>query len=171
MNLDKVSHGEKFPKEVKVFIEIAQGSGVKYELDKESGLLYVDRFVHTAMGYPFNYGFVPGTHAPDGDAVDVMVISSSVIMPGVIVAARPIGMLQMEDEAGQDNKVIAVPTGKIDPHYAEIHDIADLDTHTKKKIKHFFESYKQLEAGKWVKTGDFLGKEAAEEEIQKSLVK
>lgn len=171
MNLDKISHSEKFPKEVKVFIEIAQGSSVKYELDKESGLLYVDRFVHTAMGYPFNYGFVPGTSAPDGDAVDIMVISSAVIMPGVLVSARPIGILQMEDEAGQDNKVIAVPTGKIDPHYAHINDIADLDEHTKKKIKHFFETYKQLEPGKWVKCGDFLGATEAQEEIANSLVK
>lgn len=171
MNLEKVSSGKNFPHEVNVFIEIAQGSSVKYELDKATGLLYVDRFVHTSMGYPFNYGFIPGTHADDGDPVDVMVISSSVVQPGVLVSARPIGLLQMEDEAGQDNKIIAVPTSKIDPHYEHIHDIKDIDAHTKKKIKHFFESYKQLEPGKWVKTGDFLGKEAAEKEIADSLVK
>jgi inorganic pyrophosphatase len=171
MNLEKISQGKKFPEEVKVFIEIAQGSSVKYELDKETGLLYVDRFVHTSMGYPFNYGFVPATHAADGDPLDVMVISSSTIMPGVLISVRPIGVLKMEDESGEDNKIIAVPTSKIDPHYEEIHDIADIDEHTKKKIKHFFESYKQLEPGKWVKTKDFLGKKEALEEIENSLVK
>jgi inorganic pyrophosphatase len=171
MNLEKVSMGKNFPKEVNVFIEITQGSGVKYELDKETHLLYVDRFVHVAMGYPFNYGFVPNTKADDGDPVDVMVISSSTVMPGAMIKVRPIGVLQMEDEAGMDNKVIAVPIVKIDPHYAEVNDIADIDAHTKKKIKHFFDTYKQLEEGKWVKTGDFLGKEAAEEEIAKGVIK
>lgn len=171
MHLESLSAGKKFPKEVNVFIEISQGSSVKYEVDKESGILRVDRFVHTSAGYPFNYGFIPKTKAPDGDPVDVMVISSDVIIPGAIVSVRPIGLLQMEDEEGQDNKIIAVPVSKIDPHYEDIHDIADIDNHTKKKIKHFFEIYKQLEQDKWVKTGDFLGKDAAEEEIKNSLLK
>jgi inorganic pyrophosphatase len=171
MNLEKITQSKNFPEEVKVFIEITKESAVKYELDKDSGLLYVDRFVHTAMGYPFNYGFVPGTHAPDGDPVDIMVVSSSVIMPGALVEVRPIGMLQMEDEAGEDNKIIAVPTSKIDPHYEDINNITDIDEHTRRKVKHFFETYKQLEPGKWVKTKEFLGKEEALEEIRKSVVK
>ena len=170
MNLEKISAGKKVPDEINVFIEISKGSGVKYELDKESGLLFVDRFVHVAMGYPFAQGFIPATHAKDGDPADVMLIASDAIMPGVLISARPIGMLQMTDEAGEDNKIIAVPSSKIDPHFAEIHDIADIDAHTKKKIKHFFETYKALEPGKWVKTGEFLGAEAAKAEINASLV-
>jgi inorganic pyrophosphatase len=151
-----------------IFIEIPKNSSVKYEIDKETGQLVVDRFMYTAMSYPFNYGFLPDTKAKDGDAVDVMVISTYPVQAGCILPSRIIGMLEMEDEAGSDNKVIAVPTKKIDPFYAHINDIADLDDATKNLIKHFFENYKSIEPGKWVKIKNFLGKDAALKEIEES---
>ncbi|MFH1894834.1 MAG: inorganic diphosphatase [Patescibacteria group bacterium] len=168
MDIAKISAGKNFPKEVNVVIEIPQGSSVKYELDKTSGALMVDRFLYTATVFPFNYGFIPQTHAKDGDPEDVLVISSFPVNSGSIIAARPVGMLEMEDEAGQDSKIIAVPTEKIDPCFAKVQDIGDLDDPTKNKIKHFFETYKQLEPGKWVKVKEFLNKEKALQEISKS---
>ena len=167
--MDKISSGKNPPKEINVFVEIPQNSSVKYELDKGSGAVFVDRFLYTAMNYPFNYGFIPQTRAEDGDPVDVLVISSLPVFSGAVIAARPIGILEMEDEAGLDNKIIAVPTEKIDPQFSEIKDIKDLNEDTKKKIKHFFETYKQLEPGKWVKVKNFSDREAAEKEIIKSL--
>jgi inorganic pyrophosphatase len=169
MDIAKISSGKNFPEEVNVVVEIPQGSSVKYELDKDSGAIFVDRFLYTAMAYPFNYGFIPQTHAKDGDPEDVLVISSLPVNSGSVIPARPIGLLEMEDEAGQDSKIIAVPTGKIDPFFAKVQDISDLDEATKNKIKHFFETYKQLEPGKWVKVKDFLNKEKALLEISKSL--
>lgn len=165
----KLTAGDNAPEEINVFVEIPQGSSIKYEVDKDSGFLFVDRFLHTAMSYPFNYGFVPQTHADDGDAVDVLLISSLPVTPGAVMRARPIGMLEMEDEAGNDNKVLAVPVTKTDAHFADIKDIEDINEHTKNKIKHFFESYKTLEKGKWVKVKNFLGREAALEEIRKGM--
>ncbi|NCN94915.1 inorganic diphosphatase [Candidatus Wolfebacteria bacterium] len=167
--IDKISSGKNPPKEINVFVEIPQNSSVKYELDKDSGAIFVDRFLYTAMSYPFNYGFIPQTHAEDNDPVDVLVISSLPVFSGAVIAARPIGILEMEDEAGLDNKIIAVPTEKIDPQFSEIKDVKDLNEDTKKKIKHFFETYKQLEPNKWVKVRNFLDREAAEKEITKSL--
>ncbi|PIZ45333.1 inorganic diphosphatase [Candidatus Wolfebacteria bacterium CG_4_10_14_0_2_um_filter_39_18] len=169
MMIDKISSGKNPPKEINVFVEIPQNSSVKYELDKDSGAIFVDRFLYTAMSYPFNYGFIPQTHAEDNDPVDVLVISSLPVFSGAVIAARPIGILEMEDEAGLDNKIIAVPTEKIDPQFSEIKDVKDLNEDTKKKIKHFFETYKQLEPNKWVKVRNFLDREAAEKEITKSL--
>ncbi len=165
----KLTAGDNAPEEINVFVEIPQGSSIKYEVDKDSGLLFVDRFLHTAMSYPFNYGFVPQTDAEDGDAVDVLLISSMPVTPGSVVRARPIGMLEMEDEAGMDNKILAVPIKKIDPDYTDIEDITDISEHTKNKIKHFFENMKSLEKGKWVKLKNFLGKDAAMEEIRKCM--
>ena len=169
MDMMKLTAGDNAPEEINVFVEIPQGSSIKYEVDKDSGFLFVDRFLHTAMSYPFNYGFVPQTHADDGDAVDVLLISSLPVTPGAVMRARPIGMLEMEDEAGSDNKVLAVPITKTDAHFADIKDIEDINEHTKNKIKHFFESYKTLEKGKWVKVKNFLGREAALEEIRKGM--
>ena len=169
MDMIKLTAGYNAPEEINVFVEIPQGSSIKYEVDKDSGFLFVDRFLHTAMSYPFNYGFVPQTNADDGDAVDVLLISSMPVTPGSIVRARPIGMLEMEDEAGMDNKVLAVPIKKIDPDYVDIEDIDDISEHTKNKIKHFFENMKSLEKGKWVKLKNFLGKNAAMEEIKKCM--
>lgn len=169
MNTAKLTAGKNAPEEVNVFIEIPQGSSIKYELDKESGVIMVDRFSYTAMFYPFNYGFVPGTTAEDGDPVDVLVISTYPVHPGTIIPSRPIGMLEMEDEEGIDTKILAVPTVKVDPFFAGIKDIGDIDETTKKKIQHFFNHYKELEPGKWVKTKNFLGKEKALEAIKKAI--
>jgi inorganic pyrophosphatase len=169
MNLTKLTAGKNPPEEINVFVEIPQGSSIKYELDKESGVVFVDRFAYTAMFYPFNYGFIPQSHAEDGDPVDVLVISTYPVAPGTVIPARPIGMLEMEDEEGIDTKIIALPTKKVDPFLAKIEEIDDLDQTTKEKIKHFFDHYKELEPGKWVKTRNFLGKEKALEAIKKSL--
>jgi len=170
MNFEKISAGKNPPSEINVFIEIPQNSSIKYELDKDSGLLKVDRFLYTSMNYPFNYGFIPKTHTEDGDPLDVILISSFSVTPGVLISARPIGMLEMEDEEGIDTKIIAVPTEKIDPQYATIKEIDDLNEHIKNKIKHFFDTYKQLEPNKWVKTKGFLNKASAEQEIKKYLI-
>ena len=156
--------------DINVLVEIPKGSMVKYELDKETGSLVVDRFMYTAMAYPFNYGFVPNTLAKDGDPVDVMVVSTYPVQAGAILPSRVIGMLEMEDEAGIDNKIIAVPHKKVDPFYAHIADLSELDDATKNLIKHFFENYKSTEPGKWVKVKSFLGKEAAMKDIQESLL-
>lgn len=169
MNISKLSAGKKAPEEVNVFVEIPQGSYIKYELDKTSGVVMVDRFSYTACAYPFNYGFVPSTSAEDGDPVDVLVISTYPVQSGTVIPARPIGMLEMEDEEGIDTKILAVPTKKVDPFYSKIESIDDLDEMTKNKIKHFFDHYKELEPNKWVKTRNFLGKEKAFEAIKKSM--
>lgn len=169
MDIIKIKAGKNPPEDINVFIEIPQGSQIKYELDKESGFIMVDRFLYTSTYYPFNYGFIPNTLTDDGDPVDVLVISSLSVNPGTVIPAKPIGILEMEDEAGIDWKVIAVPKEKIDPEYGKINDISELSDYLKSKIKHFFEVYKQLEPGKWVKTKDFLNKEKAKEEIQKSI--
>ncbi len=169
MNLSKISAGKNPPEEINVFVEIPQGSSVKYELDKESGVIFVDRFAYTAMFYPFNYGFIPQTQAEDGDPVDVLVISTYQVAPGTVIPSRPIGMLEMEDEAGIDQKILALPLKKVDPFFENIEDIAQLPAATKNLIKHFFEHYKELEPEKWVKTKKFLSKEEAYKVIKKSL--
>lgn len=169
MNISKIPIGKNPPEEINVFVEIPQGSSIKYELDKKTGIIFVDRFTYTAMFYPFNYGFIPNTYAEDGDPVDVLVISSYSVAPGTIIPSRPIGILEMEDEAGIDTKIIAVPTKKVDPFYAEINDINDLDEATKQKIQHFFNHYKELEPGKWVKTKNFLPKNKALTAIKKAI--
>lgn len=154
--------------EINVLIEIPKSSMVKYELDKETGLLVVDRFIYTAMGYPFNYGYLPNTTSKDGDPVDVMVISTYSVQAGSMLPSRVIGMLEMEDEAGIDNKIIAVPTKKVDPFYANVQTLSDLSEATQNMIKHFFEQYKDIEPGKWTKVRSFLGKEEAWREIEES---
>jgi len=168
MDIKKISIGKNPPQEVNVLVEIPQGSSVKYEMDKESGAIVVDRFNYTATFYPFNYGFIPTTVAEDGDPVDVLVISSYPVAPGTVIAVRPIGMLEMEDEEGIDTKILAVPTKKVDPFFEEINNVDDLNETTKKKIQHFFNHYKELEPGKWVKTRNFLDKEKAYEAIKKA---
>lgn len=169
MDISKIPSGKKPPEEINVIIEIPQGSSIKYEIDKESGAIAADRFLYTSMVFPFNYGFVPNSHAEDGDPLDIVLISSLPLHPGTLVSSRPIGMLQMEDEAGLDNKIIAAPVEKIDPWQAEIKDINDLGEATKNKIKHFFERYKELEPDKWVKVKDFLPRDEALKEILKGL--
>jgi len=165
----KISAGDKAPEIVNVFIEIPKGTDVKYELDKESGLIFIDRFAATSMHYPCNYGFVPSTISGDGDPVDVLVLSEKTVSPGVILPARPIGMLEMEDESGIDAKVIAVPAVTGDIIFGEMTDINQVPQPLKDMIKHFFEHYKELEKGKWVKMKDWKGKETAIEEIKNGI--
>src|SRR3989344_9542370 len=141
MDIKKLSVGKNAPDEVNVFIEIPQGVSVKYELDKDSGLIFVDRFLYTAMQYPFNYGFIPNTLAGDGDPVDVLVLSEHAVAPGTVIPSVVIGFLEMEDEAGIDTKVLAVPTKKIDPFFGSFTDIKDVPEAIKNKVKHFFENY------------------------------
>lgn len=154
---------------VNVFVEIPQGSDIKYELDKDSGVIMVDRFLYTAMSYPFNYGFVPGTMAEDGDPLDILVLSDKVVAPGVAIPAVVIGMLEMEDEEGIDTKVLAVPTKKVDPLFGTWEDITDVPEATKNKLRHFFENYKTLEPNKWVKLKEWQNKATALEAVKKSL--
>jgi inorganic pyrophosphatase len=168
MDLNKLGAGE-LPDKVNVFIEIPAGSSMKYELDKESGVLFADRLVPTSMVYPINYGFIPGTHAEDGDCVDVLVLSTQPFSAGTAVKCRILGLLEMEDEEGIDTKIIAVPIAKVDAFMADIQSMDDIAAVKKDQIKHFFDHYKDLEKGKWVKTKDFLGKEAAVEIIKKLM--
>jgi inorganic pyrophosphatase len=162
MDVNKLSPGKKVPTDIFVVIEIPADSSVKYEVEKESGAVFVDRFLFTAMHYPFNYGFMPGTLADDGDPVDVLVVSGQPVHPGAVIRARPVGMLVMEDEAGKDEKILAVPVDKLDPSYADVKDVKDLPEILLKKVKHFFEHYKDLEPGKWVKLKEWKGRAEAE---------
>lgn len=156
--------------EFKSFIEIPAGSSIKYEVDEETGELAVDRFLHTAFSYPFNYGFIKETKGEDGDPVDVIVLSQYPIQAGAVVKCHAVGMLDMSDEAGVDTKILAVPTKKIDPLYGVYESISDVPESILNKIKHFFENYKTLEPGKWVKVDQFKGREEAESIIDKAKV-
>jgi len=167
--LGRLPPGKDPPNEVYVVIEIPAGSNIKYEYDEELGVITVDRILYTAMFYPFNYGFIPGTRMEDGDPVDVLLISSAQLPPGVVIRARPIGVLEMEDEEGVDHKVIAVPIPKVDPRYGNVKDVRDLPENILNQIKHFMEHYKELEPGKWTKVKEFRGAEAAKELISKSI--
>ena len=152
MNIDKIPIGKNPPHDVNVIIEIPMGSApVKYELDKESGAMYVDRFLHTAMHYPCNYGFIPHTLSGDGDPTDVIVLGQIPVIPGVIVRSRPIGVLMMEDEAGLDEKILCVPVDDLHPYYSNVKSYKDVRPVLLDQIAHFFEHYKDLEEGKWAK--------------------
>ncbi|MEM3791195.1 MAG: inorganic diphosphatase [Candidatus Micrarchaeaceae archaeon] len=160
--------GKDAPEAINVFIEIPAGSSVKYEYDASTGLLKVDRFLFTSMVYPFNYGYIPATIDEDGDPLDALVISESVV-PGTYIEAVPIGALIMEDENGKDYKIVAVPKEKVDPVNGKLKDISELPEYTKKRIEHFFSRYKELEPGKWVKVSGWEGKEKAKEIINKCI--
>ena len=152
MNIDKISIGKDAPNQVNVIIEVPMNADpVKYEMDKESGAIFVDRFIATPMYYPCNYGFIPHTLSEDGDPADVLVISDFAIVPGAVIAVKPVGVLIMEDESGIDEKILAVPINKIDVTFESIKDIDDVPQITKDRINHFFENYKKLEKGKWVR--------------------
>jgi inorganic pyrophosphatase len=152
MRLDAISIGKNPPDEVNVVIEVAiGGEPIKYEMDKEAGTLVVDRFLYTPMRYPGNYGFIPHTLSEDGDPCDVLVANTRPIIPGAIIAVRPIGVLMMEDEAGGDEKILAVPVPKLTKRYENVHNYTDMPKITLDQIQHFFEHYKDLEPGKWVK--------------------
>lgn len=150
---------------VNVIIEIPGGSGVKYEYQPDKKIIVADRFLHTAMSYPFNYGFIPRTWSEDHDALDIVVISSHSVATGVLLEARVIGMLEMEDEEGKDAKLVAVPKAKVDPVYAHIESVDDLTKHERDKIQHFFEHYKELESHKWVKVTGWASKEGAQQAV------
>lgn len=171
MDVKKIPTGKNPPEEVNVFVEIPKDGNIKYELNKETGVIFVDRFLYTAMQYPFNYGFVPNTLSPDGDPLDVLVLSDQKVLPGTVIPSRVIGVLEMEDEEGLDAKVLAVPSKKVDPLYGVFEDITDVPEAIKNKVKHFFENYKTLEPGKWIKVKDWKGKKDALEEVRKALTK
>lgn len=152
----------------KAFIEIPAGGNVKYEVDQETGEMTVDRFLHTAFVYPFNYGYIKGSKGGDGDPLDVIVLSSSAVVPGVVIKCHPVALLETEDEEGVDTKILAVPTLKIDPFYGAWDSVKDIPESLLNKIKHFFENYKTLEPGKWVKVREFKDKDVAEKEVEKA---
>ena len=170
MSLHNVTPGEKSPAEFNVIIEIPMNADpIKYEVDHETGAMFVDRFMSTAMHYPCNYGYVPQTLSDDGDPVDVLVITPVPLIPGVVVTCRPIGILKMIDEAGEDGKVLAVPTNKILSLYTQWKKPEDLNPLRLKTIAHFFEHYKDLEEGKWVKVLGWEGPESAMKEIMDGI--
>jgi inorganic pyrophosphatase len=169
MDVSKVGCGKKYPNEFNVVIEIpANSPGIKYEFCKDSGAVFVDRFLSTPMHYPENYGFVPNTLSGDGDPVDVLVLSPFALMPGVVIPARAVGVLITRDEKGLDEKVIAVPTASITKEFDNIHDIEDISPARLAKIKHFFEHYKDLEEGKFVKVESFKNANEALSVLEKA---
>ncbi|OGS92341.1 MAG: inorganic pyrophosphatase [Gallionellales bacterium GWA2_60_18] len=170
MSLLNVRPGDNLPHECNVIIEIPKHADpVKYEVDKTSGVLVVDRFIGSLMRYPANYGFIPETIADDGDPVDVLVVTPLPIVHGAIIPCRPVGVLMMTDEGGDDAKIIAVPTDKLTPLYHNVKTYQDLPEIKLEQIKHFFELYKALEPGKWVKIRGWEGVEAAHAEIMRGL--
>ncbi|MBI3897382.1 MAG: inorganic diphosphatase [Gammaproteobacteria bacterium] len=166
MNLDRVTSGKNLPEDFNVIIEIPMNADpIKYEVDKETGALFVDRFMMTAMHYPCNYGYIPHTLCDDGDPVDVLVITPFPVTVGAVIRCRPIGVLQMDDEAGGDAKLIAVPVDKVLPIYKHWKKPEDLQPERLLQIQHFFEHYKDLEKGKWVKVKGWGGPDEAKKEI------
>ncbi|MBV9783873.1 MAG: inorganic diphosphatase [Acidisphaera sp.] len=152
MRIDAIATGNHPPDDVNVVVEVEiGGEPIKYEMDKEAGTLFVDRFLYTPMRYPGNYGFVPHTLSEDGDPIDVLVANTRPIVPGAVINVRPVGVLKMEDESGGDEKIIAVPSPKLTQRYVDIKTYTDLPSITLVQIQHFFEHYKDLEPGKWVK--------------------
>jgi inorganic pyrophosphatase len=162
MDISKIPTGDNPPHELNAVIEIPMGdSHTKYEFDKDSGALFVDRFLHTAMRYPANYGFIPRTLAADGDPIDVLVVSPAPVYPGTVIRCRPIGVLMMEDEKGRDEKILAVPVNRLHPSHKAVVTYEDLSPHLVEQVAHFFEHYKDLEPGKWVTIGEWLGPDEA----------
>ena len=170
MNIAKLSIGRNPPDEVNVIIEVPiGGEPIKYEMDKASGALVVDRFLYTSMRYPGNYGFIPHTLSEDGDPCDVIVCNTRAIVPGAVISCRPVGVLLMEDEAGSDEKILAVPVPKLTRRYERVRNYTDLPDITLQQVRHFFEHYKDLEPGKWVKVTGFGDAEKAKALIVESL--
>jgi inorganic pyrophosphatase len=170
MSLDRVAPGAKLPDEFNVIIEIPMNADpVKYEVDKDTGAVFVDRFMLTAMHYPCNYGYIPQTLSEDGDPADVLVVTPFPIQVGAVIRCRALGVLEMDDESGGDAKLLAVPVDKLYPPYRNIKTYQDLPEEDIGRIQHFFEHYKDLEKGKWVKVKGWKGVEAAHEEITRSV--
>jgi inorganic pyrophosphatase len=171
MDVSKIPAGKDVPHDINVVIEIPQNSGVKYEIDKDSGAMVVDRIVFTPMTYPAAYGFIPNTLADDGDPADAMVLLPVAVVPGAVIRARPIGLLKMEDEAGQDEKILCVPHDKVHPQYTAITEATQLPAITRDAIEHFFTHYKDLEKGKWVKITGWGDRAEAQAAITASLAR
>ncbi len=172
MDLSKIPTGKTPPDDINVVIEIPQGGyPVKYEIDKASGAIFVDRFLHTSMVYPSNYGFIPGTLSDDGDPVDVLVVGPVPVVPGAVIRSRPIGALVMRDESGGDEKILAVPVDKLHPFYTKVKSYKDLPEILIDQISHFFQRYKDLEKGKWVKVVKWVGPREAKAMITKGIAR
>ncbi len=170
MNLDRVTAGKNPPEEVNVIIEIPlNGEPVKYELDKETGAMFVDRFLNTSMHYPCNYGYIPKTLAKDGDPVDVIVMTPMPLIHGSVIPCRPIGVLQMTDEAGDDGKVMCVPIDSVSKFHSKVNSYSDVQPALLDQITHFFEHYKDLEPNKWVKIDGWYGADEAKKEITDAM--
>jgi inorganic pyrophosphatase len=166
MRLDAIPVGRDPPRDVNVIVEVpVGGEPIKYEMDKEAGTLIVDRFLYTSMRYPGNYGFIPHTLSDDGDPLDVLVCNQRGIVPGAVLAVRPVGVLLMQDEAGGDEKIIAVPVPRLTRRYEHVHEYTDLPEITRQQIQHFFERYKDLENGKWVKVTGWGDRAEAERQV------
>lgn len=162
MRIEAIAIGDSPPDDVNVIIEVpVGGQPIKYEIDKDAGILVVDRFLYTPMSYPGNYGFVPHTLSEDGDPIDVLVCNTRQLIPGCVINVRPIGALMMEDDSGMDEKIIAVPSPHLTRRYADVRNYTDLPDITLQQVQHFFEHYKDLEPGKWVKIGDWMDAETA----------
>jgi len=172
MDISKIPAGNNPPEDINVIIEVPQHADpVKYELDKESRAFFVDRFMHTAMHYPCNYGFVPNTLSEDDDPVDVLVVSKFSLITGCVISCRPVGVLKMEDEKGIDAKVLAVPVSSVNPIYKDVSGPDDMPKFLLDQIQHFFEHYKDLEPGKWVKIRGWDDAGAAKQEIMNSIAR
>ena len=170
MNIEKIKIGIDPPNDVNVVIEVPLGGEpIKYEVDKGSGALFVDRFLYTAMHYPCNYGFIPHTLSDDGDPIDVMCVGNRPLVPGAVLGAHPIGVLLMEDEAGGDEKIISVPSSRLTQYYAGVEDYKDLPQILLDRISHFFEQYKALEPDKWVKVLGWAGADKAKSLVMDSI--
>lgn len=170
MRIDAISLGENPPKEVNVIVEVpVGGEPIKYEMDKEAGTMVVDRFLYTSMRYPGNYGFIPHTLSEDGDPADVIIVSQRHVVPGAVMAVRPVGVMKMVDEAGGDEKIVAVPASHITKRYDKIHDYTDLPSILVKQIEHFFTHYKDLEDGKWSKPEGWGDHKEAERLIMEAI--
>ncbi len=170
MRIDAIPVGENPPEDINVIVEVpVGGEPIKYELDKDSGTLMVDRFLYTPMRYPGNYGFVPHTLSDDGDPIDVLICNTRAIVPGAVMNCRPVGVLVMEDDGGEDEKILAVPAGKITQRYVNVQNYSDLPEITLEQIRHFFEHYKDLEPGKWVKIQKWDSADVAKKMIQAAI--
>jgi len=170
MRIDAISIGKNPPEDVNVIVEVpVGGQPIKYEMDKDAGALIVDRFLYTPMTYPGNYGFVPHTLSEDGDPIDVLICNTRPLVPGCVINVRPIGVMIMEDDGGKDEKIIAVPSPKLTRRYDKIQNYTDMPEITLKQIEHFFEHYKDLEPGKWVKIGGWQGVDVAKKLIIEAI--
>lgn len=172
MDIAKIPPGRNPPHEVNAFVEIPQGAlPVKYEIDKASGALFVDRFLHTSMIYPSNYGFIPNTLGEDGDPIDILVVTPMPVVAGCVIRARPVGVLLMSDDKGVDEKVLAVPVDPLNPFYSNVKSHLDLPPLLVAQIRHFFQHYKDLEPGKRVSIGDWAGQDVAHERIVQAIAR